>query len=129
MRKGTRVMSSSEEILKRIARRCSNEDGGTQHRHVHLIQGRAKAAQVYPKDLASSICEGVAAQKRVEDLGVISREVMSVEKMQKASGSTPDECPSAALHEVGCEGMEAYDDVSGQPLDPGLMIEARKDEI
>ena len=39
-----------------------------------------------------------------------------------------EECPSAALHETGYEGMEAFDDVSGQPLDPALMIKARKSE-
>ena len=40
-----------------------------------------------------------------------------------------DECPAEALHDTGCEGMEAFDDVSGQPLDPALMIKARKSKI
>ena len=66
VKKGTRIISSSEEVLKRISRRCSNETDEIKHRHVHLIQGRAKAAQVYPRELATSICEGVAAQKRLE---------------------------------------------------------------
>ena len=61
--KGTRLMSSSGEVLKRVDRRCSNECGQDLHRHVHLIHGRAKAAQVYPRELAVSICEGIAAQK------------------------------------------------------------------
>ena len=29
----------------------------------------------------------------------------------------------------GFEGMEAFDDVTGQALDPALMVQARKDEI
>ena len=50
VKKGTRLMSSSDEVLKRFDRKCSNGGNGTQHRHVHLIQGRAKAAQVYPEN-------------------------------------------------------------------------------
>ena len=57
VKKGTRLMSSSGEILKRVDRKCSNGSGGTPHRHVHLIQGRAKAAQVYSRDLVDSTCE------------------------------------------------------------------------
>ena len=48
VRKGTRLMSLSGEVLKPVDRRCSNESGQDHHRHVHLFQGRAKAAQAYP---------------------------------------------------------------------------------
>ena len=55
---------------------------------------------------------------------------MSIEEMlDVAEVMKSDECPSASLHEAGCEGMVAYDDVSGQELDPKLMIAARQDEI
>ena len=74
---------------------------------MHPIQGRAKAAQVYPRDLAVSICEGIAAQKRIEALGITPRDVMSVESMRQAAKTGMDECPAKALHETGCEGMEA----------------------
>ena len=111
VKKGTRLMSSSGEILKRVDRKCSNGNGGTPHRHVHLIQGRAKAAQVYPRDLADSICEGVAAQKRIESLGVTPRDIMSMETMRQAAKTSTGECPSQALHHTGYKGMEAFDDV------------------
>ena len=52
--------------------------------------------------------------------------MMTVDKMQKASKT--HDCPSEALHEVGCTGMVAVDDVSGQTLDPALMVKARHDE-
>ena len=54
---------------------------------------------------------------------------MSVESIRQAAKAGIDECPAKALHDTGCEGMEAFDDVSGQPLDPALMIKARKLEI
>ena len=66
VKKGTRVMSSSTEVLKRVARRCENETEKGHHRHVHLIQGRAKAAQVYPRAFSENICDGIAAQKKLE---------------------------------------------------------------
>ena len=97
--KATRVMSSSEEILKRLDIRCSNELGGERHRHVHLVQGRARLAQVYPRLFGIRVCEGIAAQKKIEALGVSARPIMTLEEMQKtAEGMKAGECPSAALH-------------------------------
>ena len=81
VKKGARAMISSGEVLKRVDRRGPNEVGKDPHRHVHFLQGRAKAAQVYPRDLAVSICEGIAAQKRIEALGITPRDVMSVESL------------------------------------------------
>ena len=113
--------------------RCTNESGGTQHRHVHLEQGRAKLAQVYPRQFCIRICEGIAAQKRKEVLGVQSRPLMSVEEMRKAVDKAgvrhADGCPSAALHEDDGENWVAVDDVTGQRFDPTLMRRACRDEI
>ena len=63
IQKATRVMSSSDEVIKRISVRCSNEqcDPTKHHRHVHLIQGRAKAAQVYPRLFGIRVCQGIRA--------------------------------------------------------------------
>ena len=45
------------------------------------------------------------------------------------SAAKEDRCPSEALHEDGCEGLVAYDDLSGQELDPKFMMKARREEI
>ena len=106
VKKATRIMSSSPEVLKRVEARCSNEDGGPQHRHVHLIQGRAKAAQVYPRALGIKICEGIAAQKKLDSLGLRARPLMTMDNMRGAAeGASADDCPSETLHEAdGCLG-------------------------
>ena len=44
VKKSTRIMGSSQEVLRRLDRRCASTGGVEDHRHVHLIQGRAKAA-------------------------------------------------------------------------------------
>ena len=79
--------------------------------------------------LAESICEGIAAQRRIEELGVVARDIFSIEKMIGAAKVDMGQCAEAELHELGYEGMVAYDDVSGQEFDPKLMMAARKDEI
>ena len=87
VQKATRVMSSSDKIIKQVGLQCFNRGGGAHHRHVHLIQGRAKYAQVYPRMFGERLCEGIAAQKRLDALGVHSRPVMSVDWMHEAAGN------------------------------------------
>ena len=50
VKKGTRLMSSSDEVLKRVDRKCSNGGNGTQHRQVHLIQGVPRPHRSTPKN-------------------------------------------------------------------------------
>ena len=114
VKKPTRILSSSPEVLKRVEARCSNERGEDMHRHVHLVQGRAKEAQVYPQALCLRICEGIAAQKRLDSLGLRARPIMSIDEMRDAApGMERDCCPSESLHENDGEGLVAWDDVSG----------------
>ena len=70
--KPTRIMSSSPEILKKIHKPCC---GG--HRHVHLISGKAKAAQVYPRRFCTAMCAGIAAQKKLDGFGLVAVPIMS----------------------------------------------------
>ena len=103
-------MSSSPEVLTRVEARCTNELGGPPHRHVHLVQGRAKAAQVYPRELGLRICEGIAAQKKLDSLGLVRRPLMSVDQMQTAAkASSASECPSRTSHEDDGQGLTAAD--------------------
>ena len=68
VQKATRVMTSSDEVIKQVGLQCANRGGGEQHRHVHLISGRAKYAQVYPRMFGERLCEGIASQKRIDAL-------------------------------------------------------------
>ena len=122
--KPTRILSSSGEVLKRIRRPCTKD-----HRHVHLIGGKAKAAQVYPRGFCRAICEGVAAQKKIDQLGLEARPIMSVEEMVQAAKSEKDQDPSEALHEMYGDNVVAHDDLNGEKLEPLLMAAARREEI
>ena len=86
VKKETRIMTSSPEVAKRVTRQCQ---GG--HRHVLLISGSAKHAQVYPRSFCNMICEGIAAQKKVDELGTTVKPVMTVAEMEKTTGSGPQQ--------------------------------------
>ena len=70
-----------------------------------MVQGRAKAAQVYPRKLSLRICDGIAAQKKIDSLGLEVRPLMTVDDMRKAtSGANADACPSESLHDADGKG-------------------------
>ena len=61
VRKDTGWMTNSARRAERLAGVCSNKlvDPDKWHRHVHLINGRAKAAQKYPPALVKNILAGL----------------------------------------------------------------------
>ena len=117
-------MTSSAEVVKRVSNECP---GG--HRHVHLEQGRTKMAQVYPRASCHAVCDGIASQRRMDSLGVVAMPVMNLDQMTAVANERgrKDESPEEFLHEE-C-GYEAFDDVTGDEVDPKLMRIARKEEI
>ena len=60
VKKPTGFMTSSLCIYDELNKRCDSSLG---REHVALIAGRAAAAQVYPEELCSAICRGLAKQK------------------------------------------------------------------
>ena len=125
VRKRTKILTNSPEVARRVARKCTGD-----HRRVNLIGGRAKRAQLYPRAFSRAVCEGVAAQKRLHVLGLLSYPMMSIDKMaaaaRRATGQEESgRSPSEILHEDDY----AMDDQSGGELDPKLVREARKSEI
>eukprot|EP00973_Karenia_brevis_P008707 1178042-Karenia_brevis.AAC.1 len=54
VKKETRWMINSPELAEVLKGTCSNEKGLTWHRHVQLINGRAKEAKVYPPKLVEA---------------------------------------------------------------------------
>ena len=125
VRKRSKLASNSKEVLKRIERRCPNDvEGEANHVHVVLEGSRTKRAQVYPRAFCQSICEGIAAEKRLKSLGL---EVYSLEEAKELTGY--GDSPSEDLHEGDEEWMSAMDDQTGEALDTAKVREARREEI
>jgi hypothetical protein len=59
--KPTRFMSSAEEVLKLLGKRCTGE-----HTHQRLAQGRTRDAAIYPPELCKAMLRGIDAQRRRE---------------------------------------------------------------
>ena len=92
-------MSNSSEILKIIESKCTSKAGAAKHRHADITGGQTRQCQVYPRAFCKKVCEGIAAQKKLYDLGMTSEPLMSLQEMQKAVPSEADTGdPSKDLH-------------------------------
>ena len=107
--KPTKWLSNSPFILNKLSRRCDRE-----HEHQQLIGGRAKAAQVYPTQLCTSILKGLKRQLTCD--GVLSRRhIGSIEPEEETLDST--------------DLWGEFYDVSGNALESSKVREARLEEI
>ena len=59
VKKPTGFMTNAPCVAARLAKPCL---GG--HRHIHLINGRARRAEVYPEELCYEILQGIIQQMR-----------------------------------------------------------------
>ncbi len=69
--------TNSPYIAEQVSASCSNRWKGSKHRHVHLISGRAKAAEVYPPKLCTAILKGLRRQFLADGL-MIPKDVSTV---------------------------------------------------
>eukprot|EP00973_Karenia_brevis_P077440 10759222-Karenia_brevis.AAC.1 len=62
-------MTNSPCIAEELSKRCENYNNPRHlwHKHISLTNGRAKAAQVHPKELCRSICRGLNRQKKLDE--------------------------------------------------------------
>ena len=104
VKKPTAFMTNSDEMAKRLSRKCEGE-----HRHVVLIGGRAKRAEIYPEELCREILIGLVNQMKID--GRISKGAIGM------------------LGAIDENEVEFWDDVSGKKLRTQGVIEARKLEI
>ena len=67
--KPTVFVTNSAEVKKEFSQTCR---GCAQH--VHLLEGRASAAQVYPPGLCRAVCRGVISQAKLDAQDLVSTE-------------------------------------------------------
>ena len=105
-RSPTGFMTNAEQIARRLGRRC---EGG--HRHISLIGGRAKKAEIYPEELCKEIIR-------------VLHEQMQFDGRLSNTG-----CGSVFAVEEGETECVFYDDVTGEALDYEGVLKARAEEI
>ena len=87
MLKPTGMMTNSWCLQLALNLRCKGD-----HSHVHLVGGRASAAQEYPGDLCDTICRGLAEQKRHD----LSRKLTMLPMCEKKVSSLASLCCEAS---------------------------------
>ena len=112
--KPTRICTNSPTIAEKTGLRCV---GG--HRHVHLESGRAKHAARYPEALSDAFLDGLA----IEDANV-----GNVKDVLMQMAECPDMCDIEEEKTIQ-ESLRGVDDVTGEPLNPGLIMRARGEEM
>ena len=108
-------LTNASEIAHILQKRCS---GG--HRHIPLLGGRARLAQVYPPALCRAILEGLKALMYHD--GRLS--------FENTGTVIPADAPEGNLLQLYSDELPArWDDVSGLPLDPTMVAQARAEEL
>ena len=77
VKKPTGFMSSSKHILDQLDRRCTGD-----HEHVHLMGGRAAAAQEYPPALCEAIIKGILKQNNHDRQNHVSTQIMTAGELK-----------------------------------------------
>ena len=124
VRKETQFITNSAELARVLSGKCS----GT-HRHVHLINGRARKAQVYPPRMVSAILR--ALKKELHQTGEFN-ELTAPDLLGIGPSPDAESNESAAPKELEADWMESaqyFDSVSGAPLKTERVLEARQEEL
>ena len=135
-RKRTTVLTNSPSIQLLLKEaKCRREHG-----HTHLLNGTAKACEIYPDKFCRLVCEGVKRdldnlkwrdeQAAIFDITQPLGKLLKLQEqaemlLQLEQVCPPEEDPFSQLY----EGMDFVDDVTGEPLDKDEAVKARKLEM
>ena len=115
-RKRTGFMSNSRAMLNELTKKC---DGA--HEHQWLLGSRAKQSGKYPDGLCRAICVGLMKEIRNNE--------MKIMKLIDVNSDTKIEAEKLELDEDDGGWSRAWDDVSGEELDPEEVKKARREEM
>ena len=131
VKKETRWLTNSRHIAAILSGVCSNVEGKTWHRHVNLINGRARSAQVYPPLLVRGILE--ALRNQLAEDGEFSQALNSL-----GAGPVPDAVPVIDEEQEVYDSLPpadlpvagpVYDSNTGAELDLAKVAAARREEL
>ena len=133
-RKRTGFMTNSPCIIKRLNLLRPNQNGQQIHDHVVFINGRAKAAEIYPPGLCRAMCEGFIEQLEADRKGQFLFFNMNIDTITNSKQFMDEAKKIKEKHYTVEEDDQpqfeiAWDDVSGAELDPKVVRQARREEI
>ena len=126
VREAITFMTNSTELATRLDRRCSKEcRESTQH--LPIWGARAREAQVYPQGLCRTVTEGIRAQKEVDQRRLCGIELADLGIHEDDASATRYDSQHDEQEEQ--RWWRAWDDVTGQELEPAEVRKARKAEM
>ena len=138
IRKSTKWMTNSLEIMGQLNRRCKGRHGQCTRRkggvHTCCSGAVARQAQTYPSGLCRAILKGCRRQLVADGLveagvvGIQDRDA-EAEEIQKRCEETLHEDFERLLNVGSTPGAKYRDSLTGQPLRPELVREARAKEL
>ena len=131
VKKPTRILTNMPSIATALDRRCSGD-----HRHVHLVSGRAKGASKYSEEFCASIVDGIQTYLAYMGLAALygAFEIPADNRLEDSS----DALYSAELDEYMDDGIIPFsfspdgycvDDVRGGTLPLEWVKEGRRSEM
>ena len=121
VRKETQYLTNSYELAKVLTGQC---DG--QHRHVHLVNGRARAAQKYPPAMVAAILRAIRRELKIRgEFNELSTE--GAGPSPDGETNEPENKWDAPAEEH--EDSEFYDTTTGAPLRKEAVLKARQEEL
>ena len=128
--KPTKFMTNSSYAALELNQLCDR-----MHRHVRLLHGRAKNAEIFPQGLCEAICRAVKKQKESDKTGVFFIGSVGIgvgnterEKVMKEALESTAKCHGNEEWDKWKQDTEAYDDVTGERLDISKVLKAREEE-
>ena len=120
VKKPTRVLTNMPSIASAIDRQCSRD-----HRHVHLMSGRAKVAAHHSEDFCNAIIDGIKTHMEYETLAMACGALnICMGDLENVEEEFAEDFPFSFNDDGWC-----IDDVRGGELPMGLVREGRKAEI
>ena len=118
-RKRSKLVSTMPSIESIFSGKLCQE----RHEHAHFAEGEAHDTRIYPSQLCKAIATAIKLQRKWDASGL--KLLATVD----AEGEIPTGITSIAEEEATIEIMEAWDDTSGESLDPAAVLAARREEI
>ena len=133
-KESTRFMTNSPCGIAQLTKRCQNTKQHQVHRHVALINGRPRVAQVYPLALCRAICRGIRKQIKADSKGQFLVAQIEIDKLEDSQGlmkvanELHSKCRTVEEDDHDLP-EEACDDVSGAQPNPAEVKKARREEV
>lgn len=122
VRKETQYVTNSKVMAEALTAKCTGD-----HRHVHLVNGRARKAQVYPAKLVRAILKAI--KRELHNCGELSHfgEAIGIGPVPASVSNEPQE-EMVVEENIPEKGMY-FDTVTGTPLETSKVLAARAEEM